>query len=88
VRAQVIKKARTVDPSVFNADKDAVLSEYRGSTMFERYIDPNIDPTDTTDPSKADYKIPDYAAVGDPFTVRPLDTFYRFRVVETKRFNP
>ncbi len=81
IRAQVIKKARSTSPTVFDPDKDTVLSEYRGSTLLERYIDPN----DNSDP------IPDYAALTDPINspaARPLDTFYRFRALETKRFNP
>ena len=81
VRAQVIKKARSTDPAVVDPTKDAVLSEYRGSALLERYIDPN----DTNNP------IPDYGALPDPVNsadARPLDTFYRFRVLETKRFNP
>jgi hypothetical protein len=81
VRAQVLKKARSTDPTKFDPEKDAVLSEYRGSSLLERYIDPN----DTTNP------IPDYAAVTDPISdskVKPLDSFYQFRVLETKRFNP
>ena len=81
VRAQVIKKARSTNPGVFDPDKDAVLSEYRGSSLLERYIDPN----DTNNP------IPDYGAMSDPVNgsqAKPLDTFYQFRVLETKRFNP
>jgi uncharacterized protein (TIGR02600 family) len=76
VRAQVIKKARSTDPTIFDVTKDSVLSEYRGSTLLERYIDP----TDTT------VTIPDYANGG--INQAPLDTFYRFHALETKRFNP
>ena len=76
VRAQVLKKARSTDPTIFDVTKDAVLSEYRGSTLLERYIDPN----DTT------ITIPDYANGG--INQAPLDTFYRFHALETKRFNP
>lgn len=78
VRAQVIKKSRSTDPATFDPDKDAVLSEYRGSTVLERYIDP----TDTENP------LPDYASAADPFAEEPLDAFYKFHVLETKRFNP
>jgi uncharacterized protein (TIGR02600 family) len=78
VRAQVLKKARSTAPNEFDSTKDSVLSEYRGSTLIERYIDP----TDTTNP------IPDYAASPNPLNLPPLDTFYQFRVLESKRFNP
>ncbi|WP_395751895.1 Verru_Chthon cassette protein A [Prosthecobacter sp.] len=76
VRAQVLKKARSSDPTMFDTTKDAVISEYRGSTLLERYIDPN----DISTP------IPDYAQGG--INQAPLDTFYRFHALETKRFNP
>lgn len=78
VRSQVIKKARSTAPGAFDVAKDAVLSEYRGSTLIERFIDP----TDVNNP------LPDYAASSDPLNEPPLDTFYQFRVLESKRFAP
>ena len=76
MRSQVLKKARSTNPSVFDPNRDSILSEYRGSTLIERYIDPD----DTT--------IPDYGISGSPLSLPPLDTFYKFRIIETKRFNP
>ena len=76
VRAQMIKKARSSVPTTVDPVKDAVISEYRGSTLLERYIDPN----DTT------LNLPDYAS--DGISQAPLDSFFRFHVLETKRFNP
>jgi uncharacterized protein (TIGR02600 family) len=78
VRSQVVKKARSTDPAIFDPLKDSVLSEYRGSTLLERYIDP----TDTSKP------LPDYASSSAPVSLDPLDSFYQFRVIESKRFNP
>lgn len=77
VRAQVLRKARSSLPTMFDPAKDAVLSEYRGSTLIERYIDPN----NSTN-------IPDYAAENSPLSQTPLESFYRFRSLETKRFSP
>lgn len=77
-RTQVIKKARSIAPSEFAADKDSIASEYRGSTLIERYIDPN----DTANP------LPNYADGTSPLSKTPLDSFYRFRVLEHKRFAP
>lgn len=77
VRAQVLRKARSSPVTQFDPLKDAVLSEYRGSTLIERYIDPNNSTT-----------IPDYAEVSDPLSQTPLESFYRFRALETKRFSP
>lgn len=81
VRSQVIKKARSSNPSKFESNKDVILSEYRGSTVLERFIDPN-------DVSKP---LPEYAkdpSVTNPLGLAPLDSFYQFREIETKRFNP
>jgi uncharacterized protein (TIGR02600 family) len=78
VRAQVLKKARSSDATSFDPGKDSILSEYRGSTLIERFIDP----TDVTNP------IPDYAGTGNALSLPPLDTFYQYRVLESKRFNP
>lgn len=78
MRAQVIRKARSTDPGTFDPVKDAVLGEYRGSSLIERYIDP----TDNT------AAIPDYAASTNPLSEVPLETFYKFRTLESKRFSP
>jgi uncharacterized protein (TIGR02600 family) len=80
VRTQVIKKARSGDPTMIDKAKDKAISEYRGSYLIERYIDP----TDTAAASQ----LKDYAAGGDPFSQPTLDSYYRFRVLETKRFSP
>lgn len=76
VRTQVLKKARSTPATSFVPGTDQVLSEYRGSVLLERYIDPN-------DPN---LNIPDYADAG--ISQQPLDSFYRFHALETKRFNP
>ena len=87
VRAQSIKKARSSVPTTYDTTKDAVLSEYRGSTLIERYIDPNAR-TNPLDPNDTTTAIPDYAASGNPLGLAPLESFYRFRALESKRFNP
>ena len=75
-RVQTIKKARSSAANVFDATKDTVASDYRGSTLIERRLDPgNSD-------------IPDYGASMAPVSLKPLDDFYRFSVLETKRFSP
>ncbi len=56
--------------------KDVVISEYRGATTIERYLDPG----DTT--------IPDYADGTSPFSKDLLGNHYRWRIVETQRFAP
>lgn len=78
VRSQTLRKARSTAANVFDPVKDAVLSEYRGSALIERYIDP----TDVT------AAIPDYGDSSDPLSLPSLETFYKFRTLEYKRFSP
>ncbi len=80
-RVQALKKSSRTDPATWVEGKDAVTSEYRGSQVIERYIDP------------ADTRIPDYASASvyssNSSTADPtLDSFYRFRVLSSKRFSP
>jgi uncharacterized protein (TIGR02600 family) len=78
MRAQVIGKARSTAVDTLDFTKDAVLSEYRGSSVIERYIDP----TDLANP------LPDYGATANPLGLPPLETFYKYRTLENKRFSP
>jgi uncharacterized protein (TIGR02600 family) len=94
-RAQVIRQSplSPVNPgmrrtdaefAIFDSSVDKMVGEYRGSSIVERYIDPN------------DTRIPDYAARSGgsldlsrpPSDLETLDKFYRFRVVSEKRFAP
>lgn len=72
-KAQTIRKARSVSPNEFDPSRDRVASEYRGTTLIERKLDAN------------DPNLPNYTNGG---AQTPLDAFYRFRVLETKRFAP
>jgi len=78
MRAQVIRTTRSTAVDTVDPVKTAVLSEYRGSSLVERYIDP----------TDASTKIPDYAASTNPLSLPPLETFYKFRTLESKRFSP
>ena len=79
IKVQSLKKARNTPPDQWVPAKDLVLSEYRGSSIIERYIDPN------------DPRLPDFAKV---FASTPsdeklnIDQYYRMRVVSTKTFAP
>ena len=72
IRAQSIRKSPNTAVDVFDEAKDQITGEYRGSTTIERFIDPN-------DPAIANY---------NPQTIGGLDPFYRYRIVNTKRFSP
>lgn len=58
--------------TTFDENVDRVTGEYRGSTMIERFIDPN-------DPALATYDAADTNATD-------LERFYRFRILSSKRF--
>ncbi|MEQ1859296.1 MAG: Verru_Chthon cassette protein A [Chthoniobacteraceae bacterium] len=75
VRAQVLRQSGDADPAswaVWREDRSAPLSEFRGSTIIERYIDP------------ADPNLPDFATTTDAVA----DQAYRTRVLATKKFTP
>jgi len=86
-KVQVLKKSpvsAATPVAGWNEAKEAVLSEYRGSTQLERYVD-------ASDPDLPDF----ITATGGNTTKYPdanvrnnLDTYYKFRVVGTKRFDP
>ena len=96
-RAQIIRQSplsptapgqRRADQefAIYNSETDKMVGEYRGSSIVERYIDPN------------DVRIPDYAYLAGHggldldapggAAVDTLDKYYRFRIVSEKRFAP
>ncbi len=78
-RAQVLKQAKRESASDYNnwnPDTDTVQAEYRGSSIVERYVNP-----DATD-------IPDLAKAMASGAGESLDKYYRFRVVNPRRFAP
>ena len=79
MRCQTIRQARrqASDSYEFDEKKDQIVSEYRGSSIIERFVDPS-------DPDLKNY---DYRSTG---TASPgsVDPYYRFRVVNTKQFAP
>jgi uncharacterized protein (TIGR02600 family) len=80
-RVQLLKKRTNSIQSVWQEGQDQVVGEYRGSSIIERYIDPN----DTT--------LPDFTSFATDSSPSPankydIDTYYHFRVVSTKAFTP
>jgi uncharacterized protein (TIGR02600 family) len=59
----------------FDEKKDRILGEYRGSSTIERYIDSDEE------------ALRDYDAV-DNTNAKGLDPYYRFRIINQKRFTP
>lgn len=72
-RAQVIRKSPGGTPGVWDETKDRVAADLRGSTLIERYLDPNA----TT--------VPDYATDA---AAKPLSHYYKWRVVNESFFQP
>lgn len=75
VRAQVLQKVSSTAPDTWVEGKDVVKGEYRGSTLIERYLDPNNE------------SIPNYAANPSDMFDQPLDRFYKWRQLQTVDFN-
>ena len=72
-RVQMLKKLPGGTQTTWDESRDKVLSELRGSSLIERYLDPN-----------ATY--PDYATA---FSTSPsLETFYKFRILQRSDFTP
>lgn len=72
-RAQVLRKAKGRPVDEWDPIYDRAVGEYRGSTVIERYLDPN------------DVDIPDYAITAGALSI---DSFYHYRVLNTRRFAP
>jgi uncharacterized protein (TIGR02600 family) len=71
--------------STWEEGKDQMLSEYRGSAVIERYLNPQDRRFDKGDPETV--KMKDYIDV-DSTTGPSLEQAYKFRVINVKRFLP
>jgi uncharacterized protein (TIGR02600 family) len=73
---QALKNPVNLPQDTWNESKGVVLSEYRGNTTLERYINPN------------DTRIPDYATNNATIGTDPLDRYYNWRVIQQTQFAP
>ena len=73
-RVQVLRQSRSAERAEWNEAKDRIVSEQRGSTVIERYLDPE------------DSAIPD--AIALPGTNESLTQYYRYRIVSHQPFAP
>jgi uncharacterized protein (TIGR02600 family) len=71
-------KNPSADPSVWNEKKGVVTGEFRGSTMLERYIDPNESALKNSDNDFA-------TSSSDSLS---MEKFYRWRVIRNDQFCP
>jgi uncharacterized protein (TIGR02600 family) len=69
-KVQMLKPAPSTPATAWNETAGHVISEYRGSTLIERYVDPS-DPT-----------LPDFITN----TSGNLDNYYKFRIINEKKF--
>ncbi len=75
VRAQALKMPPHSTPGVWTENPQLITSEYRGSVIVNRYLDP-MDPN-----------LPDFAASTNLLKYS-IDNYYKYRVLETRRFLP
>ena len=80
--AQTLKKARSLEPNEVDTRKDTVTSEYRGSALFERYLD--LSTSGAAVLSAYDYG----AATNLTALSKSLESFYHYRIIELKQFAP
>jgi hypothetical protein len=77
---ETLKKVTGSTPATWNDATDQITGQYRGSTIIERYVDPN------------DSTLPDFttgtAAVTTTQKGIALDSYYKFRVISSKQFAP
>ncbi len=76
---QHLKKARSSDQKTFDPEKDRITSQWQGSAVLERNIDPN------------DARIPSYytTEIDGPIASKvSLEYFYNYRVLNVKQFAP
>ncbi|WP_075089215.1 hypothetical protein [Verrucomicrobium spinosum] len=74
-RVQSLRKSRSTSANRWDETRDMISSDYRGSAILERYLDPNITglPNFITNPGNSS---------------AALDDHYRFRVIQRKQFAP
>ena len=75
-RVQALKKVPGTPAAEWVSNADQVVSDYRGSSLVERYVDP------------ANTTIPDFATTYANNPTVALDNYYDFRVLGVRRFAP
>ncbi|XHR30545.1 MAG: Verru_Chthon cassette protein A [Chthoniobacteraceae bacterium] len=73
---QALKNPNSHAQDTWDESKGAILSEYRGATSIERYINPD------------DTLIPDYANDTSKISSDQLDRHYNWRIIENSQFAP
>lgn len=73
-RVQVLQKAASTKPTIWDEQKDRIAADYRGEATIERYLDP------------ARTDIEDFAT--SPTTDRNLDDYYDYRITGRRQFVP
>jgi len=84
-RVQSLRKSQITNAGQWDEVRDRTVSELRGSTLIERYIDSNaLDIPDYADPAVI-------GNMGNPAAANPtknLSNFYKWRVVSENYFQP
>jgi len=74
VRAQALRNPFDTPAGIWRERPQYILSEYRGSVVIDRYLDPE------------DTNIPDFANSAN-FN-KSIDSYYKYRLLESRRFLP
>lgn len=74
-RVQALRKSRSTNASRWDETRDTISSDYRGSAILERYLDPNITGLPNFIPNPGN-------------SSAALDDHYRFRIIQRKQFAP
>jgi len=75
-KVQSLQKNSSTPADTWDETLDQVTGQARGSTLIERFIDPNAT------------NIPDYAANTTAILNDPLTNYYQWRIVSESRFSP
>jgi hypothetical protein len=87
-RVQVLQKQANSNAAVWTEGQDKVVSEYRGSSLIERYIDPNdTNLNQNWDTNTINLTAQPGGSV-QAGTSYDLSQLYKFRVLNTKKFAP
>lgn len=83
---QILQKSRATKPDEWVQGKDLVTAEHRGSSLIERYVDPNDDAINANwDANTMNLALESSTTA---FSTPDLSQYYKFRVISTKQFAP
>ena len=77
----MLKKVPTTQANEWIENQDQIFSEYRGSSLIERYID-------TSNTSVPDFATAYPTSIQGTTTPQALDNYYNYHVLSVRKFSP